>query len=139
MPACDSAWPAMQTTPKINSIFFLEIKVDNKLSKAFYLCACIACDQYFAHMLPKQAISSRNSWSQCLTLLTSYLYNRQQLAAVYFTYDPCNPSLGSLEDISPAQVYHADLNSVVFFLLSFVVIYSYVIYYIVIYTNTYLF
>ena len=35
---------------------------------------------------------------------------------------PCDPSLGSLEDISPAQMYRADLNSVVFFLLSFVVI-----------------
>ena len=30
----------------------------------------------------------------------------------------------SLEDISPAQIYRANLNSVVFFLLSFVVIYS---------------
>ena len=125
--------------PKSNSIFFLEIKVDTKLSKTLCLCAYIACDRYFAHVLPKQTISSRNSWSQCLTHLTSYLYNRQQLAAVYFTCNPCNPSLESLEDISPAQIYHADLNSVVFFLLSFVVIYSYVIYYIVIYTNTYLF
>ena len=38
--------------------------------------------------------------------------------------DPCDPSLGSLEDISPAQIYRADLTSVVFFLLSFVAIYS---------------
>ena len=38
--------------------------------------------------------------------------------------DPCDPSFGSLEDISPAQIYRADLNSVVFFLLSFVAIYS---------------
>ena len=36
----------------------------------------------------------------------------------------CDLSLGSLEDISPAQIYRADLNSVVFFLLSFVAIYS---------------
>ena len=36
----------------------------------------------------------------------------------------CNPSLASLEDISPAQIYHADLTSIVFFLLSFVAIYS---------------
>ena len=38
--------------------------------------------------------------------------------------DPCDPSLGSLEVIFPAQIYRADLTSVVFFLLSFVVIYS---------------
>ena len=36
----------------------------------------------------------------------------------------CDLSLGSLEDISPAQIYRADLNSVVFFLLSFVAVYS---------------
>ena len=38
--------------------------------------------------------------------------------------DPCDPSLGSLEDIFLAQIYCADLTFVVFFLLSFVVIYS---------------
>ena len=38
--------------------------------------------------------------------------------------DSCDLSLGSLEDISPAQIYCADFNSVVFFLLSFVVMYS---------------
>ena len=38
--------------------------------------------------------------------------------------DPCSPSLGSLEDISTAQIYRANLKSVAFFLLSFVVIYS---------------
>ena len=38
--------------------------------------------------------------------------------------DPCDPSLGSLEDISPAQIYCADLTSVVFFFLSFVAICS---------------
>ena len=37
--------------------------------------------------------------------------------------DPCDPSLGSLENISPAQIYRADLTSVVFFFLSFVAIY----------------
>ena len=39
----------------------------------------------------------------------------------------CNPwdsSLGSLEDISPAGIYRANLNSGIFFLSSFVVIYS---------------
>ena len=40
------------------------------------------------------------------------------------SFDPCDPSLGSLEDISPAQIYHADLTSVIFFLLYFVAIYS---------------
>ena len=38
--------------------------------------------------------------------------------------DLCDPSLGFLEDISPAQIYRADLTSVVFFPLSFVAIYS---------------
>ena len=32
----------------------------------------------------------------------------------------CNLSLGSLEDISPAQIYHGDLNSVIFFLCCYV-------------------
>ena len=36
----------------------------------------------------------------------------------------CDLSLGSLENISPAQIYLADLNSAVFFLLSFVAVYS---------------
>ena len=40
------------------------------------------------------------------------------------SHDPCDPSLGSLEDISPAQIYRSDLTSVVFFLLSFIAIYS---------------
>ena len=38
--------------------------------------------------------------------------------------DPRDPSLGCLEDISPAQIYRAELTSVVFFFLSFVAIYS---------------
>ena len=42
----------------------------------------------------------------------------------YFSF--CKPwdSSGSLEDIAPAQIYHANLNFVVFFLPSFVVIFS---------------
>ena len=36
----------------------------------------------------------------------------------------CDPSLASLEDISPAQIHRADLTSVFFFLLSSVAIYS---------------
>lgn len=38
--------------------------------------------------------------------------------------DPCDPSLGTLVDISPAQVYCANFNSTVFFLPAFNVIYS---------------
>ena len=38
--------------------------------------------------------------------------------------DPCDPSLGTLVDISPAQVYCANFNSTVFFLPTFIVIYS---------------
>ena len=34
--------------------------------------------------------------------------------------DPYNPSLGFLEDISLAQIYRAELNSLVFLLISFV-------------------
>ena len=37
---------------------------------------------------------------------------------------PCNPMLGSLKGYLPAKIYRASLSSVVFFLLSFVVIYS---------------
>ena len=36
----------------------------------------------------------------------------------------CNPSLGSLEDISPAKIFCTDFNFNVFFLLSFFVNYS---------------
>ena len=43
---------------------------------------------------------------------------------LHMTCDPCDYSLGSLDDISLAQIYRADLNSVVFFLLFFVVMYS---------------
>ena len=47
-----------------------------------------------------------------------------QIPAGTCSCDPCDPLLGSIEDISPAQIYRADLTSVVFFLLSFVAIYS---------------
>ena len=47
---------------------------------------------------------------------------RSHLVLTNFCY-PCDPSLGSLGDISPAQIYCADLNSVIFFLLPFIVLY----------------
>ena len=37
---------------------------------------------------------------------------------------PCGLSLGSLEDISPAQIHYAKINSIVVFFPSFVFIYS---------------
>ena len=37
--------------------------------------------------------------------------------------DPCDPLLGSIEDISPAQIYRAGLTSVVFFLPPFLCCY----------------
>ena len=40
------------------------------------------------------------------------------------TCNLCDASLGSVEDISRAQIYRVHLNSVVFFLLSFTAIYS---------------
>ena len=50
----------------------------------------------------------------------------QEYRSPHFTVhcDPCNPSLASLEDISLAQMYRANLNSTIFFLLCFVIIYS---------------
>ena len=59
------------------------------------------------------AVRASSSWNSSKNSLNSL--NR--------SCDPCDPSLVCLDDISPAQIYHADLTSVVFF-LSFVAIYS---------------
>ena len=58
--------------------------------------------------------------------LDSLLWNCSRLSVCVSIClcDPCNPSLRSLENICPAQIHCADLKSVVFFLLSFVAIYS---------------
>ena len=40
------------------------------------------------------------------------------------TCDPCNPSLESVEDFSPAKIYRTNLSSIVFFLLCFLVVFS---------------
>ena len=57
----------------------------------------------------------------------SHWQNNRKITLLKFLQkacDPCSPSLGSLEDISPAQIYRENLSSVVFFVLSFVVIFS---------------
>ena len=43
---------------------------------------------------------------------------------IILLFDPCYPSLGSLDNISPAQVYCTNLKYITFFLPSFVVICS---------------
>ena len=52
-------------------------------------------------------------WIKFATIRFHFFSERVQLKLATRTRDPCNPSLGSLEDISPAQIYRADLTSVV--------------------------
>ena len=58
------------------------------------------------------------------------LYNKSFICAIIslfynekLKFSPCDPSLGSLEDISPAQIYLSNLNAVFFFLSCLVTIY----------------
>ena len=63
---------------------------------------------------------------RCQFWLQSTPESSEEYRSPHFTVhcDPCNPSLASLEDISLAQMYRANLNSIIFFLLCFVIIYS---------------
>ena len=56
----------------------------------------------FDHAMQDESV--RQDWRQC---------RNGKVPKWLKSYDPCGPSLGSLEDISPAQIYRADLTSVV--------------------------
>ena len=108
----------------------LSINANQKLKQ---VCSCVISEKrthpnaYFFQFTSVTSLSQ--TVKVVLAVLRLYLF-RYPLFSFQICYpsfslfSPCDPLLGSLEDISPAQIYCADLISAIFFLLSFVAIYS---------------